>query len=239
MYKVKLKESKIRQSDTETVYTKQVFKEKSLGDKPFLKVTEVAEVLDISRQAVYDMINSGRLEVHRLSSRKTRVSKEDLQSYLRKVREERFDERTESVVEPEESSGVVSYYSIKDLKDLFGKSRDGVYAVMTKYKVSKVKRGVTVFYVKAEADKAYRLENKPKYLGHERERMQNVKEAEKGLSISDCYAIEECVIMFKKRPGLLYGIFNRRKVPKFRDGQKVYYSKKAVDRIYSSMNKRS
>ena len=49
--------------------------------------------------------------------------------------------------------------------------------------------------------------------------------------MADCYSIEECVKMFGKRRELLYGIFNRRKVPKLKVDKHIYVSKKAVDRI--------
>ncbi|PZR27544.1 MAG: hypothetical protein DI535_09980 [Citrobacter freundii] len=46
--------------------------------------------------------------------------------------------------------------------------------------------------------------------------------------------MDECVAMFKKKWGLLYGIFSRRFVPMLRDGHFRYYSKAAVDRIYKN-----
>lgn len=69
------------------------------------------------------------------------------------------------------------------------------------------------------------------------EREINQEIATKGLTASQCYTVDECVKLFGKDRSLLYGIFNRRMVPKIRDGHDVLLSKKVIDKLYKSFLK--
>ena len=49
-----------------------------IPNKNLFRTDEVAELLDITRQTVYNLINSGRLECIRPSQRTTRITREEL-----------------------------------------------------------------------------------------------------------------------------------------------------------------
>ena len=76
-YKMRLKEK--RKSDAVKTL------EKSHGLMPevcYFSVTQTASILGLSRMSVYRMIYDGRLKATRLSSRATRISREDIESTM-------------------------------------------------------------------------------------------------------------------------------------------------------------
>ena len=76
-YKMRLKEK--RKSDAVKTL------ERSHGLMPevcFFSVTQTASILGLSRMSVYRMIYDGRLKATRLSSRATRISREDIESTM-------------------------------------------------------------------------------------------------------------------------------------------------------------
>ena len=76
-YKMRLKEK--RKSDAVKTL------ERSHGLMPevcYFSVTQTASILGLSRMSVYRMIYDGRLKATRLSSRATRISREDIESTM-------------------------------------------------------------------------------------------------------------------------------------------------------------
>ena len=77
LYKAKKKAEKIEASNIETIaiITRRL---EELKSKEYLTVPDVAKLLNSSRQAIHNMIKSGRLPAIKLSERKTRVRKSDI-----------------------------------------------------------------------------------------------------------------------------------------------------------------
>lgn len=76
-YRMRLKE-KLKSDAVKTL-------ERSHGLMPevcYFSVTQTASILGLSRMSVYRMINDGRLKATRLSSRATRISREDIESTM-------------------------------------------------------------------------------------------------------------------------------------------------------------
>ena len=51
-------------------------------NKPFLTVVEVASILGLSKDTVYDLVRNGELKAVKLNPKAIRVKKEDLNSYI-------------------------------------------------------------------------------------------------------------------------------------------------------------
>lgn len=232
--KIKIRAEKIGQSNLES-YEMKVNSRLPIIDKEVLTVKNVADFLESSVDAIYDMVNSGRLKATKLSIRKTRILRSDVFALLESPSNEPIIKIVEQKVKAEKDEVKLSEgnsYRISDLIPLFGKSREALYSYLLRNKVSKLKIGKEILVSKAEVDKLYRKFKGPVYVGLDKEREANLRLAQKGLTIDECYSVEECISMFGKDRSLLYGFFKRRNVPKIRDGQKAYFSKKAVDRIY-------
>ena len=54
--------------------------------REFLTVEEVAEILGFNRISTYRLIQSGKIQSHRFSRNRIRISKEDLQDYITKAK---------------------------------------------------------------------------------------------------------------------------------------------------------
>ena len=57
----------------------------------FYTVKEVAEILKINRISVYDLIKEGKLNGHRFSERRIRVSEKDLNEFINKAKKTRIN----------------------------------------------------------------------------------------------------------------------------------------------------
>jgi excisionase family DNA binding protein len=49
----------------------------------FYSVKEVAELLKVTRHAVYSWIEGGKLKAHKFTERRTRISSEDLDRFMK------------------------------------------------------------------------------------------------------------------------------------------------------------
>ena len=129
------------------------------------------------------------------------------------------------------------FYGIDELTLLFNKSRTAIYTAFARARISKIKIGKEVYFGKNASNKLLKKYQEPKQSDLEKERLNNLRLSEQSLKAHQCYSIDECVKIFGKDRSLLYGIFNRRSVPKIRDGDNVLLSKKAIDRLYKTFKK--
>jgi len=239
-YKAALKAKKIDKSHIETVVEKANARIKAL-DKDFLSVSETAALLCCSRAAVYKMITSGRLKSAKYLGNVTRIPKTEILG--------KFDEpispkpkqdegkATRPLKKPDQALTIEDCYKMDDLVSLFKKNRTALYTAFARTKVPKLKVGKEAYFSKEVVNKLLKKQEQPPKPGLSREREINQEIAARGLSASQCYTIDECVELFGKDRSLLYGIFNRRLVPKIRAGQNVLLSRKVIDKLYRTFLK--
>ncbi|RZK38884.1 MAG: DNA-binding protein [Pedobacter sp.] len=241
-YKTTARNAKLLNAKIDTI-TRQTEIKTAQIERHYLNVNEVADLLGVSKRSVYGMINSGRLNALNLSVRSTRVSRIDLEVFF-------FNNGIKSnlinTVEPIAKSDkqinvadlkVGDCYSMDELVSIFDKSRTALYTALARASVPKIKIGKEAYFEKVAVGKLLKKYKMPKQLGLSKERTENQKLSEQGLKASQCYGIEDCVKMFGKDRSLLYGIFNRRLVPKIRDGQNVLLSRKAIDKLYKTFKR--
>ena len=61
-----------------------------------MRVPRVAQVLDVTKKRVYKLIRDGRLEVIKIGPRGTRVTRESLDAYIRRlIQNSRFEREGE------------------------------------------------------------------------------------------------------------------------------------------------
>jgi predicted DNA-binding transcriptional regulator AlpA len=239
-YKTVSKSEKINQSELETTKFKQTIRLMEV-EKDFLSVAETAVMLGCSKAAIYKMIKFQRLKSANFLENMIRIRRQDIF--------EKFDApssipinvvtKIKAVPLPDtrKKQNRADFYGIDELMLLFGKSRTAIYTAFARAGVAKIKIGKEVYFEKKASDKLLKKYQAPKQSDLERERLNNQKLSEQGLKASQCYSIDECVKMFGKDRSLLYGIFNRRLVPKIREGHNVLLSKKVIDRLYKTFKK--
>ncbi|MES2457571.1 MAG: helix-turn-helix domain-containing protein [Bacteroidota bacterium] len=236
-YKATLRALKIENSNQQTVHAVQQQK-LPLMEKALLTVMDVAELLGFSNKSVYQLINSGQLKVVKVTARKTRIRCEDFKEFVAFRGVAPSAEKAKVTADRPEQLTRQNCYSIPELIDLFKKNRGDLYVFLKRARVSRIKIKKEVFFSKSEADKLFRKFVKPKPLGYDNQRAANNKLAVKGFQLSDCYSMEQCERLLNQKRENLYSKFSRRKVPKIRQGQEVYYLRKAVDKIYGSLTER-
>lgn len=236
-YKSQKRKEKIENSNFETIERKESTR-LSILESEILTVKDLAYVLESSRAAVYEMIKSGRLQASNLSSRMTRVKRDDFWAFFhnsdntRKVLHKKVVEKIE-----ERPLTKDNCYTITELVNLFEKDRLYLYTFLKRSKISKVKVGKEVFFSRFEIDKLYIKFKGPKIVGYDKEREANIRLAKRGLKRSECYTMEECEALFNDKRENLYSKFSRRKVPKIQNGKTVLYAKRAVDRIFKGIKR--
>ena len=70
------------------------------GQEQMLRVPRVAQMLDVSKKRVYQLIQEGRLEVVRLGPRQTRVMKESFDAYIAELRRKERIARGDELPDP-------------------------------------------------------------------------------------------------------------------------------------------
>lgn len=241
-YKTTARNAKLLEANIDTIIKQTEIKTAKI-ERHYLNVKEVADLLGVSKRSVYGMINSGRLKAINLSVRSTRVSRIDLEVFfLNNGIKSNLITIAKPMAKSEKIIDVAGLevgdcYCMDELVALFDKSKAALYTALARASVPKVKIGKEAYFEKVAVNKLLKKYKMPKQRGLSKERMQNQKLSEHGLKASQCYAIEDCVKMFGKDRSLLYGIFNRRLVPKIRDGQNVLLSRKAIDKLYKTFKK--
>lgn len=244
-YKAHQRALKVQASAAETLekrVTHRAKEQSTKTSKEFMTVNDVAEILEFSRDAIYDLINSGRLKAYRPSARKTRIMREDLLAYLER-RDERITVAPKAQTETDEQAGPLSRescYTIPELINIFGKERDSLYRILRDGEVANIKIGREVFYSRVESDRLFRKFSSRKHIGFVgfiEEVEANRRLAKKKFAISDCYTMDECITLFDNNRANLYSLFSRREVPKIKQGVQTYYLKKSVDKILRHLEK--
>jgi excisionase family DNA binding protein len=238
-HKAEIRNEKIEKSNRETI-VRMLYAKQLMLDKEILTVKDVAKILGSSKVAVYGMVSSGRLKAINLSIRKIRILRSDVLEMLGLpglIVVPKIKEKKSKVKVPNDSVILKDGYKINEIIPAFGKSRDALYIYLKRNKIPREKVGKEIVLSKDAVDELYRRFKAPKYGGLVKEIDANLKLSKKALKIRECYSIEECVKMFGKSRDLLYGIFNRRKVPRIREGRNVYVLKKVVDKIFLNLKR--
>lgn len=247
-YKAQQRKLKIELSASETLekrVSKSIVEATPIMINEIMTVNDVAKILEYSKDAIYDLIKSGRLKASRPSIRKTRIKREDLMDYLDntvmtdEVKSDKVSEPTIAPL-PIAQLTVEHCYSIAHLIEMFGKGRDSLYRILRNGEVPFIKVGREVFYAKIESDQLFRRYSTRKYIGfvgHLPEVENNRRLAQKRFVIADCYTMGECEALFNDRRENLYGLFSRREVPRIKEGVQTYYLRKSVDRILRQKEK--
>lgn len=146
-YKQKIKEAKIEVSKEET----KEIKAKSypdLKDKEYLTVQQVAMLLNCSKQAIYEMINSKRLIAGKISERKTVVKRSEVD----KLYELSIPERIFKVEPKKKVYKIENCYTIAEAEQISQMSSKALYDYLKRNNVPKMQEGKFVYVPKEFID---------------------------------------------------------------------------------------
>ena len=134
-YKQRQRESKIEKSNevTSRIKTKRI---EDLSNLEFLTVTQAASLLNCSRQNIYKLINTGKLEASNILLKKTLIKRQDIESMF-KSKEQRQFENLKSL-EPI----IIDFdkcIPLKEIQMIYGISSKGLYSLIQRHNIPKIR----------------------------------------------------------------------------------------------------
>jgi excisionase family DNA binding protein len=157
-YKQKAKSEKIAVSNIETkkIINKPI---EDLKSREVLTVPQVASILGVSKKAVYNMVNDGRLPAVKLSERITRINRTDFDMMMKQKFVpivETLKPRTKQVkfIESE-------WYGLVEILQRFNVSDSTLRIVAKREGIEKHQKGKFTFYRKKDIDKLFSTPPQP------------------------------------------------------------------------------
>lgn len=144
-HKLKKKNEKIEKSNEEV----KKMKTRSIDDikaRDFLSVRQVAALIGCSRQAVYEMINSGRLRAVNLMKKKTIVRRKDLDKLFEPPKEIAMPKQQHDKKEEEYSPD--ECYTVRETLQVFGISEAALNSIIRRNDIPKIRKGIYAYVPK-------------------------------------------------------------------------------------------
>jgi excisionase family DNA binding protein len=158
-YKAKQMAVKIEQSNKETQRIKSQPIEE-LKALEFLTVTQVSKLIGCSRQAVYNLINTGKLKATNILLKKTIIKRADIDELFKELPHRTQPEGTTEAEKQElneklqaGSFGISDCYNITEIQSKFGISERAVHDIIKRHEIPKIKKGWYSYVPKAVIDK--------------------------------------------------------------------------------------
>lgn len=141
-YKVRAKSTKIEESNSETQKTiNQPIED--INSKVFLSVKETSILLGCSIRTIYRLIDNGTIKAVNLSERITRVKRSELEKILTVPK---VDE------EPQKTFDISECYNLTEIQNKYGISESGIYNLIKKHNLPKIKDWRYVYVPKKDID---------------------------------------------------------------------------------------
>jgi excisionase family DNA binding protein len=145
--KARIKQEKIMASNEETIAVRSKPLE-AIRSKEFLTVRDCAQLLNSSKQTIYDMINSGRLNAVNLSERKTTIARSEINKLFEVVAP-----LNPVITEPKARPvKIENCYTVGEAERISGMSNKALYEYLKRNDVPKFQKGKFVYVPKKVID---------------------------------------------------------------------------------------
>ncbi|NBH87718.1 MULTISPECIES: helix-turn-helix domain-containing protein [Bacteroidales] len=171
-------------------------------DKEYLSFKEVATLLGLSKQAIYKMVYSGKLQAFRISSRLSFIRKGDIDRML--------EARPYKQRQPKDTIPITDFYTTAEVKEKYHVNESWIFVVAKKNNIPRTFNRGKTYWSKKHID-AYFAKKAP------------------NPDISEWYSTQEMQEKFGMTLSAIYTFVSKNAVPKKKEGIMVYYSKKHVD----------
>lgn len=131
----------------------------------FLTVTQVSSLLGCSRQSVYKLINSGKLNATNILEKKTLIKRSDIDNlFARKEKKvaPAIPENQKQELEEWNKSGAFDIdecYTLAEVQEKYGMSESTVYKLVVKHSIPKIKKGWYTYVPRELIDNIIKLKN--------------------------------------------------------------------------------
>lgn len=170
--------------------------------KPMLTVTEAALLIGVSRPTIYTYIRNGELDSMRLGS-KIFVRLSDIHDKFSTTNLNYYKLIKEELP-------ILDWYTVSEIKEKYNVKESWIYKIIRDEQIPKTAKRGKAFYSKKHVDTYF---------------------AKKDIScdITVWYSVEELQERFDMTTTAIYSFVYENKIPKKKDGRKVFYSKDHFD----------
>jgi len=127
-----------------------------LKAREFLTVTQVAKLIGCSRQNVYKLINTGKLEATNILQKKTIIRRSDLDKLFHQVKPERIPETHEQGLNESVQAEVFDIsecYTLTEVQNKYNIAEKTLYDLIRRNGIPKIKKGWFAYVPKTIIDK--------------------------------------------------------------------------------------
>ena len=210
-YKAARRKEKIKVAET---MSQRKASEKSMSEilvKEFLTIQEVAILLGLSKQTIYNMVYRGKLRASKITSRLSFIRKRDIDylvdslPYTKQVSlaSRPTSETTKELPVPE-------YYSVKEIAEVHNTYDTAIYEIAKKTKISRISIQGRVYWNKKEVDDYFAKQTPDP----------TITEWMTVMDIQQKYCMTKTAV---------YSFVNHNAIPRKMDGNYVLYSKRHVE----------
>lgn len=176
-----------------------------LSQKPYLSMAETAELLDCSRQTVYNLAAAGTLEVVQLAKRLTLVSQESIKKMI-----EAHTGHYKARAKPSDLS-LESLYSLREITAMYDVTASAVHEAAKRKKILKVSSGGKVYFDRKGIDSYF-------------------SERKNGDTDTLWYSVAEACKKFGCTPSSINTYCLRNKIPHRKEKGRVFYHASSLDK---------
>ena len=218
-YKAARRKEKIKVAET---MSQRKASEKSMSEilaKEYLTIHEVAILLGLSKQTIYNMVYSGKLRASKITSRLSFIRKRDADYLVDSLPYTKKD----SLTNPQTNNGASStssevvkelpvpeYYSAKEIAEVHHTYDTAIYEIAKKTKISRISIRGKVYWNKKEVDDYFAKQTPDPTITE-------------WMSVMD---IQQKYCMTKNA---VYSFMNHNAIPRKMEGNYVLYSKRHVE----------
>ena len=201
-YKERVRQKRIQEVETkvQTVISEQPISD--FKDKEYLSFKEAATLLGLSKQAIYKMVYTGKLQAFRISSRLSFIRKGDIDRML--------EARPYGQRHPKDTIPITDFYTTAEVKEKFNVAESWIFAIAKKNNIPRTFNRGKTYWSKKHMD-AYFAKKAP------------------NPDITEWYSSQEMQDKFGMTLSAIYTFVSKNAIPKKKEGIMVYYSKKHVD----------
>ncbi|MDY3119327.1 helix-turn-helix domain-containing protein [Porphyromonas somerae] len=174
---------------------------KEIVDRPYLSVAEAGRLLGVSRQTIYRYIYAGRLRAFNLSDQRTIIRREDINWMLA---ERPYVKRL-----PTEKTNITELYSSEEVCELFKISRSSLFAIGKRENIPKTYNRGRTYWSKKHIDPYF---------------AQYASDPD----ITEWCTADEITERFEMTLSAVYNLVYDHNIPKKKEGNKTFYSKRHV-----------
>lgn len=209
-YKAARRKEKVKMAET---MSQRKASEKSMSEilvKEYLTIQEVAILLGLSKQTIYNMVYSGKLRASKITSRLSFIRKRDIDYLIDSLPYAKKIDTAKMASHEKKELPVPEYYSAKEIAEVHNTYDTAIYEIAKKTKISRISIQGRVYWNKKEVDDYFAKQTPDP----------TITEWMSVMDIQQKYCMTKTAV---------YSFVNHNAIPRKMDGNNVLYSKRHVE----------